>query len=530
MDVPTTRSQKRRHEEIAKPPILSFKPTPKAGAWNPSLGAAKLWERMEHRTGPLCGILDAVVTPDVVIEEDEEEEEESDEAMQEDDDSEAEYVGDEDEMDYSMSDDDEDEDEDEEEEEEDDEIVSDDGESHLGDTTMELSRGEEDRPESSSSSDEGEEDGELTGGYLDGLDLDRELNPQRAAKRRAHPTLDDDFFSIDAFNRETEALEAQSRSSGALDNNDEDDEEDVDLFTTVQDTEDTENDANDPKYNDFFAPPALAKSKKSKSKPKPQSPARPKRKLTLLVASPPKRLTKVRFNEEVRVRNVKSRRTRASLLAELIEQSEDDDDIVMTSDMLDEGDEDEESGSGSEGSEYEDSDSGSDGAEGAKKGDLFAEDEPMDKDGAPLSSYQQRQAALSAEIKALEAENVAEKPWMLRGEATARSRPQNALLAADLEFEHVGKVVPVVTEESVRKLEDRIKARIVESRYDDVVRKRPVDPKPFLPSRTFELKDTQSEKSLAQIYEDEYTAGQSGSTSLDDRDGKLAQEHKEIEQ
>lgn len=44
----------------------------------------------------------------------------------------------------------------------------------------------------------------------------------------------------------------------------------------------------------------------------------------------------------------------------------------------------------------------------------------------------------------------------------------------------------------------------------------------------FELKDTQSEKSLAQIYEDEYTAAASGSKPADDRDGKLAESHKEI--
>lgn len=48
----------------------------------------------------------------------------------------------------------------------------------------------------------------------------------------------------------------------------------------------------------------------------------------------------------------------------------------------------------------------------------------------------------------------------------------------------------------------------------------------------FELKDTQSEKSLAQIYEDEYTASRAGPSAgpVDDRDGKLAQEHKEIEE
>ncbi|QRV94699.1 U3 small nucleolar ribonucleoprotein mpp10 [Ceratobasidium sp. AG-Ba] len=531
VEAPTTRAQKRKRDDTFKPPTLSFKPTPKAGLWNSSLGAAKLWERMEHRTGPLCGILDAVVTPEVVIEEEEEEGEELDETIQEDEDSEAEFVADDDEMDYSMSDEDEDDDSDE-EEDEDEEIISD-GDSHLGDTTMELSRGEDDSEPSES--EDGNEEPISEGGYLDGLDLDREENPERAAKRRAHPTLDDDFFSIDAFNRETEALEAHSRSSGALNDEDESEDEDVDMFATVNDIEDDQDDVNDPKYKDFFAPPL-----KSKKPVKPVK-AQPRRKVKLLVASPPKRQTRVRFSEEVRVRNVKSRRTRASLLAELAEEG---DEIVLTNPAMmfegkdaDDGEGDvesedeEESGSGeSEGEEEDSEGEGTD--DGAEKGDLFADDEAMDEDGAPMSSYQKRQAELAAEIKALEAENVATKPWMLQGEATARSRPQNALLAADLEFEHIGKVVPVVTEESVKKLEDRIKARIIEGRYDDVVRKREVDPKPFLPSRTFELKDTQSEKSLAQIYEEEYTAARAGPSAapIDDRDGKLAQEHKEIEE
>ena len=114
------------------------------------------------------------------------------------------------------------------------------------------------------------------------------------------------------------------------------------------------------------------------------------------------------------------------------------------------------------------------------------------------------------------------------GEATSRSRPSNSLLEEDLEFERVMKAVPVVTEEVVQRLEDRIKARILENRFDDVVRRRAVDEKPFLPSRFFELQDTKSKQSLAEIYEDEYTAAQTGTTT-DDRDGKLKKEHDELE-
>ena len=145
-----------------------------------------------------------------------------------------------------------------------------------------------------------------------------------------------------------------------------------------------------------------------------------------------------------------------------------------------------------------------------------------------LSTHEKRLVALQQQIAALEAENIAKKDWTLIGEATSRIRPHNSLLEEDLEFERVMKAVPVITEEVVSGLEDRIKARILEGRFDDVVRKRPVDDKPFLPSQLFELQDTKSKQSLAQIYEDEYTATQTGGVAGEDRDGKLKAEHEGI--
>lgn len=145
-----------------------------------------------------------------------------------------------------------------------------------------------------------------------------------------------------------------------------------------------------------------------------------------------------------------------------------------------------------------------------------------------LTTHEKRMAQLQEEIAALEAENVAKKDWTLMGEATSRSRPQNSLLEEDLEFERVMKSVPVITEETVQGLEERIKTRILEGQFDDVVRKRPVDDKPFLPSRIFELQDSKSKQSLAEIYEDEYTATQTGGVVGEDRDGKLKKEHEEI--
>jgi len=136
---------------------------------------------------------------------------------------------------------------------------------------------------------------------------------------------------------------------------------------------------------------------------------------------------------------------------------------------------------------------------------------------------------LREQIATLESENVGPKDWVLMGEAGSRTRPQNSLLEEDLEFERTMKAVPVITEETVQVLEERIKARILEGRFDDVIRLRPVDDKPFLPSRFFDLKDTKSVQSLAQVYEDEFVASRTGDVAGEDRDGKLKKEHEEIE-
>ena len=91
------------------------------------------------------------------------------------------------------------------------------------------------------------------------------------------------------------------------------------------------------------------------------------------------------------------------------------------------------------------------------------------------------------------------------------------------------KSVPVVTEEAVQELEEIIKSRILANNYDDVVRRRPLDEKPFLPSKLIHLQDTKSAQSLAEIYEGEYSVAQNGGVAGEDRDGKLKKEHEEIE-
>jgi len=94
------------------------------------------------------------------------------------------------------------------------------------------------------------------------------------------------------------------------------------------------------------------------------------------------------------------------------------------------------------------------------------------KDYAP-SVFQRAQTKLSRQIETLEELALQEKTWLLKGEASARERPKNSVLEADLEFEHVQAPPPVVSEEMTAKLEDLIKARIAEQRFDDVERVEP---------------------------------------------------------
>jgi U3 small nucleolar RNA-associated protein MPP10 len=173
----------------------------------------------------------------------------------------------------------------------------------------------------------------------------------------------------------------------------------------------------------------------------------------------------------------------------------DEDDEVEDVEMED-GDEEE--GSEEEGEEEEgefESDEEDDVDEGQEtierlKSSLFDEDDDEEDDGATpgellplppssrsaliivsptllrtaqqLSRQERRLMALSSQIAALEAENVGTKNWATKGEAKAKDRPTNSLLDEDLEYERTGKVVPVITEETTKTIEDLIRKRILD--------------------------------------------------------------------
>ncbi|KAI9598374.1 U3 small nucleolar ribonucleoprotein complex, subunit Mpp10 [Syncephalis fuscata] len=156
---------------------------------------------------------------------------------------------------------------------------------------------------------------------------------------------------------------------------------------------------------------------------------------------------------------------------------------------------------------------------------LFADDDDEDgQDGK--SAFEKQQERLKEKIQELEDESIAKKSgpcW------ASKDRPLNSLLEEDLEFEHAGKAVPVITEEITATIEDMIKQRIIDNRFDDVIRKKDPKATPFRPSQQFEFNDEKSKQSLAQIYEDEYVKATSDEPVTDVKDEALQKEHTEID-
>lgn len=171
--------------------------------------------------------------------------------------------------------------------------------------------------------------------------------------------------------------------------------------------------------------------------------------------------------------------------------------------------------------------------------DIFEDDLTEDEDPADAapedrrSSHQKRQAQLTEEIRKLEAAAVARRDWTLTGEARAADRPLNSLLEEDLEFERTGKPVPVITQEVSEDIEALIKRRIVAREFDEVIRRRPgaaadTSGKGVRQGRV-ELENGKPQQSLAEIYENEHLKAVNPEGYVDKRSEALKKEHAQIE-
>lgn len=147
------------------------------------------------------------------------------------------------------------------------------------------------------------------------------------------------------------------------------------------------------------------------------------------------------------------------------------------------------------------------------------------------SAHERRQAKLAEEIRRLEAASVAKREWTLSGEARAVDRPQNSLLEEDLDFERTGKPVPVITAEVSESIEELIKRRILAQEFDEIIRRRPDSlSNPTNAKRgAFELDDSKAQQSLAEMYEEEHVKANNPDTYVSKADEKQQKEEKEIE-
>ncbi|KAI0148738.1 Mpp10 protein-domain-containing protein [Xylariaceae sp. FL1272] len=151
------------------------------------------------------------------------------------------------------------------------------------------------------------------------------------------------------------------------------------------------------------------------------------------------------------------------------------------------------------------------------------------------SAFERRQAKLAEEIRKLEAANVAKKDWALMGEARAVERPMNSLLEEDLDFEHAGKPIPVITPDVSESIEELIKRRILAREFDEVRRRRPgVDEfsntRRGLVDVDDKALDAKSKQSLAEIYEEEHIKNANPDSYVSKAEEKQRKEEKEIEQ
>lgn len=119
-----------------------------------------------------------------------------------------------------------------------------------------------------------------------------------------------------------------------------------------------------------------------------------------------------------------------------------------------------------------------------------------------LSTHEKQLEKQRSMIEQMEKENLDPKPWLLQGEVTASKRPMNSALEANLEFEHNVRPAPVATEELHASLEEIIKKRIIENRFDDVQWASNIPSRS--PKEIKELDENKSKKGLAEIYEEEY--------------------------
>ncbi|XP_066591893.1 U3 small nucleolar ribonucleoprotein protein MPP10 [Prorops nasuta] len=163
--------------------------------------------------------------------------------------------------------------------------------------------------------------------------------------------------------------------------------------------------------------------------------------------------------------------------------------------------------------------------------DSLEKADPIEENREIKSSLESRQERLGKRIKEMEDQAISEKPWQLKGEVSASSRPQNSLLEEFVEFDIMTRPAPVITEQTTLKLEDIIKQRIKDKAWDDVEKKfKPIET-PLEYKKKLILNQEKSKESLSQIYENEYIKEKKALTGEDeDKEEEEPKQHTEIKE
>lgn len=146
-----------------------------------------------------------------------------------------------------------------------------------------------------------------------------------------------------------------------------------------------------------------------------------------------------------------------------------------------------------------------------------------------MSQYELRQQRLKKKIGHLENTLLEDKPWTMKGEIDANSRPQNSLLEEVVDFDISSRPAPIITEETTLKLQDIIIQRIKDKTWDDVERKNKPTQEVHEFKKQLVLDQEKSKLSLAQVYEKEYIKQREAlDTNAEEKEEEEPKEHIEI--
>lgn len=135
----------------------------------------------------------------------------------------------------------------------------------------------------------------------------------------------------------------------------------------------------------------------------------------------------------------------------------------------------------------------------------------LDKHGDSLqdkiqekTAFQLEQEKVRKRIKECEAGLLAPLSWHLTGEVSASKRPVNSLVQKETDFESTAKPELLVDTNLTERTESIIKMAIINKAWHDVERKVKTQDEQITYKREAMLEQTQSKKSLAEVYEEEF--------------------------